>query len=312
MAARNGVRASWILGLVLVAIGIAAVAQAQDERRGQMVGVYPTQGSDDCFGIYWQFMVAPPDRTRVYTQFGELAQSWQSVRSTSWNDDEFIVHFRDSSVQRFDLRMHGDLMTSVGFRCGTDGLTRLRLTDCDSGEPIADAFVSDTDTSRAWFRSHAVDAQGRSLVPCNCTPPLTVGIKVQKEGYVTGEAVWTFSGQRIDDQSMCLDKAGVPAAPSAPRHLGCFAERGDVDVAGLGNRDLDGHMFSDPAMTTEMCADACRERGYAYAGTQYGSYCFCGAAYGRTGPSSDCTMTCAGDASQICGGPYANSVYEIR
>ena len=53
------------------------------------------------------------------------------------------------------------------------------------------------------------------------------------------------------------------------------------------------------------------------AGTEYGSQCLCGntirsgTTSGKTSgkASTSCTMRCSGDASQICGGSYAASVY---
>ena len=54
---------------------------------------------------------------------------------------------------------------------------------------------------------------------------------------------------------------------------------------------------------------ACLDRGFAYAGTQNGSECWCGNAYGGQGPSGSCTIACTGDTQVMCGGAYANSVY---
>ena len=39
--------------------------------------------------------------------------------------------------------------------------------------------------------------------------------------------------------------------------------------------------------------------------------CYCGDSYGSLGDSSNCTMKCKGDANQICGGFFSNSVYKI-
>jgi hypothetical protein len=42
------------------------------------------------------------------------------------------------------------------------------------------------------------------------------------------------------------------------------------------------------------------------------SECFCGNSYGKYGTGSGCDMQCSGNQSQICGGFYQNSIYEIR
>src|SRR5262249_6136593 len=53
-------------------------------------------------------------------------------------------------------------------------------------------------------------------------------------------------------------------------------------------------------------------KGFAYAGVQYSSECWCGNSYGRYGTSTNCNMTCSGDSTQICGGPWANDVYAVH
>jgi hypothetical protein len=95
--------------------------------------------------------------------------------------------------------------------------------------------------------------------------------------------------------------AGTGAGGS--RYLGCYRDQ--------GNRDLAGHTLQDARMTTQMCVSECGARGFAYAGTQYGSHCFCGQRYGASGPAPNCDMACAGNAAQKCGGMWANSVYEL-
>ena len=50
----------------------------------------------------------------------------------------------------------------------------------------------------------------------------------------------------------------------------------------------------------------CGLQGYLYAGTQYGSECFCGNSYGKHGISSACSHSCDGDPTQNCGGYLAN------
>ena len=95
----------------------------------------------------------------------------------------------------------------------------------------------------------------------------------------------------------------APSAAGTARYLGCYRDQ--------GNRDLAGHTLQDARMTTQMCVGECAARGFAYAGTQYGSYCFCGQRYGASGQAPNCDMACAGHAEQKCGGVWANSIYEV-
>jgi hypothetical protein len=73
--------------------------------------------------------------------------------------------------------------------------------------------------------------------------------------------------------------------------------------------DLDGDLIRDPANTPKKCIEHCRNKGFAYAGVQYGESCLCGNSYGRYGPADNCNMPCTGDGSQTCGGFYANMVF---
>lgn len=96
--------------------------------------------------------------------------------------------------------------------------------------------------------------------------------------------------------------AGTPAA----KYLGCYADR--------QARDLPGPAFQAATLTPAGCQDFCRVKGYSYAGTQYGSQCFCGNTFGQYGslPESSCDAGCSGNGNVKCGGTWANSVYSLK
>ena len=86
--------------------------------------------------------------------------------------------------------------------------------------------------------------------------------------------------------------------------MGCFTDTTD--------RDLDGPSWTETKyMTPEICIAECKTAGYAYAGVQAASDCYCGNSYGKHGTATNCDMACVGDPSKICGGLLANSVYEL-
>jgi hypothetical protein len=78
--------------------------------------------------------------------------------------------------------------------------------------------------------------------------------------------------------------------------------------------------FEGP-MTEELCAKACslwlRGRGPTiHSGTQNGDQCWCSHfAYPYPGvpssPSAECTVPCPGDATEMCGGPWVNTVTAV-
>ena len=65
-------------------------------------------------------------------------------------------------------------------------------------------------------------------------------------------------------------------------------------------------------MTIKMCKQLCFEdNNYVYAGVQYSSYCFCGNDKPNTpAPKSECSMTCSGDNTKMCGGQYRHNIYQ--
>ncbi|KAF4963891.1 hypothetical protein FSARC_8144 [Fusarium sarcochroum] len=66
--------------------------------------------------------------------------------------------------------------------------------------------------------------------------------------------------------------------------------------------------------TNKKCQEACAEAGYKYAGTEFGSQCFCGNSIDNAGAAiaqSTCNKRCAGDSATNCGGPDALSLFYL-
>ncbi|KAI0407561.1 WSC domain-containing protein [Xylaria palmicola] len=120
-----------------------------------------------------------------------------------------------------------------------------------------------------------------------------------------------------DDNAQCRDAAriGDPVLPFtdvAPRlgwkHVACAK-----DPAGQA-RTLPEASLDRPDMTVDTCVAHCGDQGFRYAGLEYRSQCFCGDDVPRDrmpteGTLGDCTLPCAGDAGQFCGGAARVSVY---
>jgi hypothetical protein len=103
-----------------------------------------------------------------------------------------------------------------------------------------------------------------------------------------------------NSQMLMFTPAGVPAPQGT--YLGCYND--------TGSRVLNGYYYSSGSMTVESCVATCNAQGYAYAGAQDGSQCFCGnGPYNSAGQGNACSYTCSGNSGEICGGSYANSVY---
>jgi hypothetical protein len=100
---------------------------------------------------------------------------------------------------------------------------------------------------------------------------------------------------------------------TASQYLGCFRDQ-QINPTGLATtqgRDLNGFITNNPNMTSAQCLAVCSGQGLAYAATQFGTYCFCGTSFGRSGLANNCDMACGGDPAEMCGGVFANSVYSV-
>ncbi|XP_071146547.1 uncharacterized protein [Mytilus edulis] len=89
------------------------------------------------------------------------------------------------------------------------------------------------------------------------------------------------------------------------KYLGCYKDD--------WQRMLD-ERHANSLMTLEMCKTICYNRRYL--GLQNIYECFCGDSMGGSDmytkvTDTECNHACGGNSSQICGGPWRNSVYEF-
>ncbi|XP_032864127.1 WSC domain-containing protein 2 [Tyto alba] len=91
------------------------------------------------------------------------------------------------------------------------------------------------------------------------------------------------------------------------RYIGCYVDN-------TRRRTLRGVSFFDyKKMTVFRCQDNCAERGYLYAGLEFGAECYCGHKVQAANASeSECNMECKGERSNICGGVNRLSIYRLE
>jgi len=81
------------------------------------------------------------------------------------------------------------------------------------------------------------------------------------------------------------------------------------------NRVLDYMKNQNPYATVQKCIEFCQNKGWPYAGPQYGYWCHCGVNQPLEKDlvgDSDCNTKCYGDSSAICGGYYRMNVYRTN
>src|ERR1700722_15586267 len=94
----------------------------------------------------------------------------------------------------------------------------------------------------------------------------------------------------------------IATVSSYNRYEGCFRDS--------SNRVLSGYSTYSPSLTTETCIQICRNHDFAYAGVEYSTDCFCGNTLPATLiDETFCNATCAGVATERCGGTWAIGIY---
>ncbi|KAI1754591.1 hypothetical protein F4782DRAFT_37229 [Xylaria castorea] len=86
--------------------------------------------------------------------------------------------------------------------------------------------------------------------------------------------------------------------------IGCYEE--------LPSRALTGGVFPSDEMTLELCASNCG--GFTYFAAEYGRECYCGQfidARSNVTDDVDCSMVCAGDETEYCGGSDRLEMYRL-
>ncbi|XP_009470780.1 PREDICTED: WSC domain-containing protein 2 [Nipponia nippon] len=102
-------------------------------------------------------------------------------------------------------------------------------------------------------------------------------------------------------------RSGREKEEDRARYIGCYVDN-------TRRRTLRGVSFFDyKKMTVFRCQDNCAERGYLYAGLEFGAECYCGHKVQASNASeSECNMECKGERSNTCGGVNRLSIYRLE
>lgn len=103
------------------------------------------------------------------------------------------------------------------------------------------------------------------------------------------------------------DPAPVNPLPAGWSAEGCFTELKNA-------RAIVGFYVSSTKMTPALCVKTCAQKGYAVAGVEYFSQCFCGPSFSSLSTKvsdGDCSAPCTGDKTQQCGGSSRLNVFTL-
>ncbi|KAJ7186426.1 galactose oxidase, partial [Mycena filopes] len=105
--------------------------------------------------------------------------------------------------------------------------------------------------------------------------------------------------------------ATPPPPPTIPKSIGKWESLGCYSDNGQG-RSLVNKVDVPGGVSLETCTSTCFNAGMPFAGAEFADECYCGPSIQNGGapePISDCSMLCAGNSSEFCGGPNRLTLY---
>lgn len=104
----------------------------------------------------------------------------------------------------------------------------------------------------------------------------------------------------------CYCDGKVSYAPSSSEYVGCFSS--------VAEADFEQYIGTFHNMTLSVCETMCMSLGKTFFAVSFGTNCFCSSGYPTTveaSASSNCATPCEDDSTEICGGEFFLSVYQI-
>ncbi|RFU32443.1 hypothetical protein B7463_g3865, partial [Scytalidium lignicola] len=99
----------------------------------------------------------------------------------------------------------------------------------------------------------------------------------------------------------------------AYNYYGCYNETVQLNNTGNLRALSGGPTESLNNMTVATCINFCGNNSYTFAGLEYTRECYCSnyiSTFSANLGDAACNLPCAGNSSQICGGPLRLSVYQ--
>ncbi|CAM9230570.1 unnamed protein product, partial [Discosporangium mesarthrocarpum] len=190
---------------------------------------------------------------------------------------------------KYFLRPNAPTHFAAIFHGGSNAyLQVVQLDSWNYGE--AEAFAAG-----ALDSLRASSSEIHSIYDVSSREALEVRAMLPRTGWITG----------------CPTRVSSPVGVSPDyEYVGCFKDENN-----RAGRDL--RIFPKKiswSLTPSMCSSWCASKGGVFFGLQNAKQCWCGG-MGGSGPGAHglatCDKPCTGDASVICGGKLANSVYVV-
>ncbi|CAM9620770.1 unnamed protein product [Ectocarpus sp. 6 AP-2014] len=198
--------------------------------------------------------------------------------------------------------------------CGGFNAMSVYENAVDGGEIDDPSYLgcySDPADSRVFVQDISSDAMTAEACSALCSASDFYGTQYSTECWCGDNVGYAANGPGVCDMScsgnsdeICGGSYSLSIHSNDPLYIGCYVVPADnPDITVLGGVQDD--------MTPEVCKALCP--GYRYYSVSYSDQCHCSDTIENIldlNLEGTCDMTCAGDASQICGGYYSNNIYE--
>ncbi|WVF71809.1 hypothetical protein IAT40_006617 [Kwoniella sp. CBS 6097] len=210
----------------------------------------------------------------------------------------------------------------------TSDLTTVKVTLPTDWAAASSTCIQEGSTGRALAGASYYDDNmtiGKCLAFCKTKGMQWAGIEYSRECFCGNDLV---NGASLDRTGSCdMTCPGQPGTTcGGPSLLSLFKDSsllysltqiGDWSKQGciqeVAGRALNGASLVTNDMTLEKCTSFCSSKGFAFAGLEYATECYCGNSLANSATlsafSTQCNMPCCGASGQICGGPNAITLY---
>ncbi|WWC59704.1 uncharacterized protein I303_102266 [Kwoniella dejecticola CBS 10117] len=181
-----------------------------------------------------------------------------------------------------------------------------------SAAPVVSPAASSAAASAAGSASSAAASSASVAGPASSAAASSASAAASSSASsaADGSATGTpGSGNGANSATGSATGSAAPAATSAAVSYNGFTSGGCVQE--VSGRLLSKVQTSSSTMTIEQCTSICQSYGFGVAGVEYGNECYCGVPDDVDDAlvSGQCVMPCAGDSTEICGGPNALNIF---
>ncbi|KAF2492456.1 WSC-domain-containing protein [Lophium mytilinum] len=189
---------------------------------------------------------------------------------------------------------------------GQKGMTMYKLHNLPSSSSSSSRVSTSSSSSVSSSVSSSTVSSSSSILSASSSSLLSTSSSSSSLSTSASSSVVSTSLSTSPIRTSTTSSSATPSASASSwSSLGCANDT-------IAHRALNGTTFAATTMTIETCQAYCIGKNYPFAGVEYGKECYCGLglAFGSKVGQTGCTMQCAGNTAETCGGSSRLNVYQ--